>query len=150
MLAGIVAYVLALLGATITQLGPWYRSLSQPAWAPPDQLFGVAWTLIFALAMLSATLAWRHAPNRRAASTVVGLFALNGFLGICWSLLFFRLHKPDWALAELVLLWLSIVALIFVCGRITRNAGLLLLPYLLWVSFAGMLNWEIVVRNGPF
>jgi len=150
MLAGVAAYVLALVGATITQIDPWYHSLSQPAWAPPDALFGMVWTLIFALAALSASIAWREAPNRRSASTVIGLFAFNGFLGICWSLLFFRLQKPDWAFAELVLLWLSIVVLIAVCHRISRSAGLLLLPYLLWVTFAGALNWEIVVRNGPF
>lgn len=150
MLAGSAAYVLAMLGATITQLGPWYHGLAQPAWAPPDETYGIAWTLIFAMATLSAITAWRLAPTAGAASTVVGLFALNGFLGVTWSLLFFRAQQPDWALGELVLLWLSIVVLIAVCGRISRSAGLLLLPYLAWVSFAGLLNWEIVTLNGPF
>jgi translocator protein len=150
MLAGSFAYALALLGATITNLGPWYQGLAQPAWAPPDEAFGAIWTLIFAMTALSAITAWRLAPTAAAASAVVGLFALNGFLGISWSLLFFRAKQPDWALAELGLLWLSIALLIVVCGRISRTAAWLLLPYLAWVSYAGLLNWEIVTLNGPF
>ena len=98
----------------------------------------------------SAITAWRLAPTAGAASTVVGLFALNGFLNVSWSLLFFRLQRPDWAMAELVLLWLSVLALILVCRPLSRTAALLLMPYLAWVTAAGMLNWEIVRLNGPF
>jgi translocator protein len=149
-LAGLAALAVALIGMTITDLGAWYRGLEQPGWAPPDPLYGAAWTLIFALAAVSAVAAWSAAPNRRAAERIVGLFALNGFLNILWSLLFFRLQRPDWALAELVLLWLSVAALILATGRHSRIAPVLLLPYLAWVSFAGLLNWEIVRLNGPF
>jgi tryptophan-rich sensory protein len=94
--------------------------------------------------------AWISAQDRRAREILVGLFALNGFLNLMWSLIFFRLQRPDWALAELVLLWLSIAALITVCGRHSRLAAWLLLPYLAWVSVAGLLNWEVVRLNGPF
>jgi len=149
-LAAFAALAVAMLGMTITDLGPWYRSLEQPAWAPADPVYGAVWTLIFALAAASAVLAWRAAPTRREIETIVGLFALNGFLNILWSLLFFQVHRPDWALGELVVLWLSIVLLMVVTGRHSRPAALLLLPYLLWVSFAGWLNWEIVRLNGPF
>ena len=144
------ALAVAMLGMTITELGPWYRSLRQPAWTPPDPAFGAAWTLIFALAAVSAAIAWRTAETRRVAETVIGLFALNGFLNILWSLLFFRLHRPDWAMVELVFLWVSVAVLIAVCGRRSRLSGALLLPYLAWVSFAGVLNWQIVQLNGPF
>jgi tryptophan-rich sensory protein len=65
-------------------------------------------------------------------------------------LIFFRLQRPDWAMAELVLLWLSVAALISVSSRHSRLAALLLLPYLAWVSIAGLLNWEVVRLNGPF
>lgn len=149
-LAALAALSIAMLGMTITDLGPWYRSLEQPAWAPADPVYGAAWTLIFALAAASAALAWQAAPARRDAETIVGLFALNGFLNILWSLLFFQLRRPDWALGELVFLWLSILVLVIVTGRVSRTAGMLLLPYLLWVSIAGWLNWEIVRLNGSF
>jgi len=149
-LAGLAALAVAMLGMAMTDLGPWYRGLAQPAWAPADPIYGATWTLIFALAAASAVLAWRAAPSQRVAETLFGLFALNGFLNILWSLLFFRLRRPDWALVEVVALWLSIVLLMVVAGRHSRAAGLLLLPYLAWVSVAGMLNWEIVRLNGSF
>ena len=148
--AAIAAMLIAVLGATITDLGPWYQSLRQPAWAPPDALFPVIWTLVFAFAAAAAVAAWRAASDRAAADWIVGLFALNGFLNLTWSVLFFRLRRPDWALAEVALLWLSIAALIVITGRHSRLAGLLLLPYLAWVSVAAWLNWAVVDLNGPF
>jgi len=149
-LAALAAYSLAVLAATITRFDPWYHRLSRPDWAPPDPAFGVIWTVIFALAVIAGIAAWRAAPTRTEASTLIGMFAINGFLGIVWSLVFFRAERPDWALAELVLFWLSIVGLIVACGRYSRTAALLLLPYIAWVTFAGVLNFEIVARNGPF
>jgi tryptophan-rich sensory protein len=150
MLAALAALGVAMLGMTITELGPWYRSLQQPDWAPPDPVYGAAWTFIFALAAAAGVLAWRAAPSRRAVETLIGAFALNGFLNVLWSLMFFRMRRPDWALAELALLWLSIVLLLVVTGRHSRAAAVLLLPYFAWVSFAGVLNWEIVHLNGAF
>lgn len=150
LLAALAATAVALVGTTITNLGPWYQSLRQPDWAPPSPLYGAAWTAIYALAALSAVTAWRAAPDRTAVNRIVGLFALNGFLNVLWSLIFFRLQRPDWALNELILLWLSIVALIVVCGRHSRTAAWLLVPYLVWVTVAGLLNWEVVRLNPPF
>lgn len=150
LLAALAAILVAALGTTLTELGPWYRGLAQPGWAPPDMLYGVGWTIIFALAALAGVSAWRKAGTRRDSEMIIGLFALNGFLNILWSLLFFRMQRPDWAMAEVVLLWLSVAALIMVCWRQSRAAGLLLLPYLAWVGFAALLNWRIVQLNAPF
>ncbi len=148
--AALAAVGVAAIGGTITELGPWYDSLAKPAWTPPRPVFPIAWTTIFTLAAIAGVSAWRAAPNARAAEMVIGLFALNGFLNILWSLLFFRIQRPDWAFYELVALWLSIAALIVVCWRHSRLAGALLLPYLVWVTIAGALNWEVVRLNGPF
>lgn len=149
-LAGLAALAVAMLGMTITDLGPWYRSLRQPDWAPPDPVYGAAWTLIYALAAIAAVIAWRAAPTRQAAETLVGLFALNGFLNVLWSLIFFRMQRPDWAAWEVILLWLSIAALIGYCGRFSKPAAALLVPYILWVTLAAALNWRVVALNGPF
>ena len=148
--AAIFALVVAFLGETMTDLGPWYQALEKPGWTPPDWVFGLAWTVILALMALAAVSTWRAAPNTRVSDMTVGLFALNGFLNILWSLIFFRMQRPDWAFAELLLLWLSIVALIVFCGRYSRFAALALLPYLAWVTMAGVLNWQVVELNGPF
>lgn len=149
-LAAMAALIVAAGGATITDLGPWYQSLTQPDWAPPGWLYGVAWTLIFALAAMASLAAWRAAPTHNARTNVIGLFAFNGFLNVLWSLLFFRVQRPDWALIEVAALWLSVAVLIVYCGRFSKPAAWLLLPYIAWVSVAAALNYAIVQRNGPF
>lgn len=149
-IAGVSALVIAALGATITRLGPWYHGLRQPEWAPPDIAFGPAWTLIFALCAIAGVTAWRAAADRNTATSIIGLFALNGFLNLLWSFLFFRAQRPDWAAIEVWLLWASIAALMIACWRVSRTAALLLLPYLLWVSFAAVLNEAVSQLNGPF
>jgi benzodiazapine receptor len=147
--AGAAAGV-AILGGLNTDLGDWYYHLRKPAWEPPDWLFGPVWTVIFGLTAVSGVTAWRAAPDQRSRTLVIGLFALNGFLNLMWSLVFFRLRRPDWALVEVGFLWLSILALIVALSPRSKTAGLLLVPYLLWVGFASILNWEVVRLNAPF
>jgi tryptophan-rich sensory protein len=149
-IATVAALAVAALGATIVDLGPWYQALEKPDWTPPDPLFPMAWTAIYALMIVSAVTAWRAAPDGRVSERIVSLFALNGFLNISWSILFFRLQRPDWAFYDMIALWLSIIALMIYCGRYSRTASLLLVPYLAWVSMAGALNWEVVQLNPAF
>ncbi|MXP39788.1 tryptophan-rich sensory protein [Erythromicrobium ramosum] len=144
------ALCVAALGATVTDLGPWYQALAKPDWNPPDLVFPMGWTVIYALITVAGITAWRAAPTSAAAEWVLGLFALNGFLNISWSLIFFRLQRPDWAFYEVTLLWLSILVIIVYCGRFSKTAALLLVPYLGWVTFAGALNWSVVQLNAPF
>lgn len=150
LVAAAAAFAVAGLGALMTDIGPWYQGLVQPAWKPPDWLFGPAWTIIFAFAAASGAVGWRHAPDKVAREWLLVLFALNGFLNVLWSLLFFRLHRPDWALYEVGFLWLSVLALVLVQWPASRKASCLLLPYLAWVAFAALLNWKTVQLNGPF
>jgi len=150
LIAAAVAIFVAALGGTLTDTGPWYQNLRKPSWQPPDWLFGPAWTLIFALATVSAVQAWRSARKRSQREWVIGLFALNGFFNVLWSLLFFALRRPDWALIEVPLLWLSILLPMIVFWRFARTASFYLAPYLLWVSFAACLNLTVVRLNAPF
>ena len=150
LIAGFVATLIALVGMTITDLGPWYRSLVQPSWAPPDAVYGAAWTAIYAFAALAGVSGWLAMPHGREREWLIGLFALNGFLNMAWSLLFFRFHRPDWALIEVVALWISVAILVGYIGRRSIRWAVLLVPYLLWVSFAAYLNQAIVALNGPF
>lgn len=149
-IAATLALITALVGGTITVLDSWYDALNQPIWAPPDYMFGIIWTAIFALIALAGVKAWEKAPTQRDSEILLGLFALNGFLNLLWSFLFFRAHRPDMAFYELFALWVSIVALIIFCGRFSRPAALLLVPYLIWVSIAGVLNYQVIQLNGPF
>ena len=149
-IAALAACAVAGLGALTTDLGPWYRSLVQPSWQPPDWAFGPAWTTIFALAAIAGVLGWQRAPDQASREWMLGLFALNGVLNLLWSLLYFRLRRPDWALYEVGFLWLSVLLLIVVLRPYARTAAWLLVPYLLWVAFAGALNYASVQLNRPF
>jgi tryptophan-rich sensory protein len=149
-IAGSLALITAIVGSTITVLDSWYYSLQQPAWAPPDYMFGVIWTAVFSMIAIAGVLTWRTAPTRRDIEIALGLYAFNGFLNLAWSFIFFRMQRPDLAFYELIVLWLSILALILFCGRFSRGAALLLVPYLIWVTIAGVLNYQVVQLNGPF
>ena len=148
--AAAAALAVALLGGLMTDLGPWYYSLRQPAWKPPDWLFGPAWTVIFALTAVAGYQGWRLAPDQAAREWMLVLFAANAFLNVLWTLLFFGLHRPDWALYEVGFLWLSIVLLILLMRKFAARASWLLAPYIAWVSFAAALNLAVVKLNAPF
>ena len=149
-IAALAAMAVAGIGGLMTDIGPWYLGLVKPSWQPPDWLFGPAWTLIFSFAAASGVIAWRAAPNQASRERMLALFALNAFLNVSWSLLFFKLKRPDWALMEVGFLWLSVALLMVVLGRYSRKASLLLAPYLVWIAFAAALNWATVRLNGPF
>jgi len=144
------AMAVAGLGASATDIGPWYQVLRKPSWQPPDWLFGPAWTLIYGLIALSGVLAWNAARDRRHRLNIVGVFALNALLNVGWSELFFNFHRPDWALTEVAVFWLSIVLLIMAASSASHAAGWVLTPYLAWVTFAGVLNFAVVRLNAPF
>lgn len=150
LIAAAAAVAVALVGMTITDIGPWYHALVQPRWAPPDSAYGVAWTMIYAVTALAGLTGWLAMPTRGEREWLIGLFALNGFLNMAWSLLFFRAHRPDWAMVETVALWLSVAALIVFVWRRSMPGAALLVPYLSWVTFAGYLTMTIVRLNGPF
>lgn len=134
----LVAYAAAVLGGLA---GPdaWYATINKPSWNPPNRVFGPVWTILFTMMGVAAWLVW----SRRAETGVtlaLGLFAGQLLLNALWSWLFFHWHRPDWAFAELLLLWLAILATLLAFWRVRPLAGALLVPYLLWVSFAGYLN----------
>lgn len=135
------------LGGLATDIGPWYFALRKPAWQPPDWLFGPAWTLIYLCAGVSAVRAWEADAPPAWRRRLLRLWAVNGVLNLAWSVLFFSLQRPLWALFEVPLLWLSILALVLHIAPRSRQAAAWLLPYLLWVAFAATLNASIVQLN---
>lgn len=147
--SAVIAFGVSAIGGAATQIGPWYRALEKPVYNPPDWVFAPAWTLIYGLCVYAAALVWRDG-DARARALLVTLFALNIVLNIMWSVLFFALKRPDWALFEIGVFWLSILALVIFAGRVNGRARLALLPYLLWVTFASVLNRAIVSLNAPF
>ncbi|MEE4208781.1 MAG: TspO/MBR family protein [Parvularcula sp.] len=148
--AGLTAAAVAVIGGLMTKIGPWYEGLTKPDWTPPDWLFAPAWTIIYALAVFAAVRGWTHVQSGRERAWLVSLFFINAVLNVLWSALFFSLQRPDFALAEVVTLWLSVLALVVFLWPRERAAALALLPYLIWVGFASALNLAIVRMNGSF
>lgn len=150
LVAAVAAVLVAMAGALLTKIDAWYKDLRVPAWKPPDWAFGPVWTVIIATSATAGVLAWNGDTHPEARRVLIAAYAVNGLLNIAWSLLFFRLRRPDWALVEVAALWLSIAVLVLVTGRVSMSAGLLNMPYLLWVSVAGCLNLRIVRLNPRF
>jgi tryptophan-rich sensory protein len=138
------------MGGFLTKLGPWYYSLRYPSWKPPDWLFGPAWTVILGLAATSSVLAWNVLPEGALGVLIIALFVVNGLLNMLWSYLYFRLERPDYALVEVCVLQLTNFALIGLLAPISQNASLCMVPYAVWVAFAGFLNLTVVRLNRPF
>ena len=147
-LAGITGATLGAAGAgaaaTAPNLRPWYERLDKPAWTPPDAAFGPVWSLLYAAQAVAAWLAWRAGP---APGPALGLYGAQLALNLGWSLLFFGLRRPGWALVEIAVLWVAIAATVAAFARRSRVAAWLLVPYLAWVTFALALNAAIWRRN---
>ena len=144
------AVILGGAGGLLTDIGPWYRDLEKPSWQPPDWLFGPAWTIILGLAAWAAILAWDQANSQSGQAMLIAVYGTNFLFHLLWSPLFFKYQRPDWALIEVVFLWLSVVAMLYLTWSFAPLAGVLILPYFLWVSFAALLNAKIVQLNRPF
>jgi len=127
---------------TATSVTTWYPLLEKPPWTPPAWLFGPAWTLFYLMMAFAVWRVWREAEWRHRG-LAIAIFAVQLMLNTLWSLIFFGLRSPGWALLEIGLLWITILATIFVFAQLSRWAAALLVPYLLWVSFAAALNLAI-------
>lgn len=127
---------------TTPQIPGWYQQIQKPDWTPPAWVFGPVWTFLYASMAVAAWLVWRQ-RSVRAVALPLGLFALQLALNVAWSGLFFALQNPLAGLVDIVLLWLAILATTWSFLRCSRPAGWLLVPYLLWVSYASALNLAI-------
>lgn len=119
--------------------GAWFAALKKPAWNPPGWVFGPVWSVLYTMMAVSAWLVWQRggfAAQRRPLRLFLAQLALNA----AWTPLFFGLHRPGVALAEIILLWLAIAWTIVAFWPVQRSAAWLLTPYLAWVSFATVLN----------
>lgn len=140
----LAAFVTAAIGGLGVQgTAAEYSSLAQPSWAPPTWLFGPVWTILYAMIALAGWLAWRRA----GWTTALTVYAVQLGLNAIWTPLFFGAGQYGLALVDIVLLWLSIAAVITLFRRISRPATLLLVPYLLWVTYATALNAAIWSMN---
>jgi benzodiazapine receptor len=122
--------------------GAWYESLAKPSWTPPDSVFGPVWTVLYIMMGIAAWTVWRR-RTRGGATPALFLFAVQLILNSLWTYIFFGLQRPGAAFLEILALWIVLMAALVGFWRVRTVAGLLMLPYLLWVSFASALNFQI-------
>lgn len=153
----IVAFVIAILipqlaggiGSLFTSsaISTWYATLIRPELAPPNWIFAPVWTTLFVLMGIAVFLIWKKGQQRMWVGGALAIFGIQLVLNVLWSILFFGMRSPGLALIEIGILWLAIVATILSFWRISRTAALLLVPYLLWVSFASYLTYAFWTLN---
>lgn len=132
---------------TASSLESWYFLLEKPSFNPPSWVFFPVWTLLYTLMGVSLYLVWEHGLQQKEVKTGVFLFFSQLGLNTLWSLLFFGLKSPSYAFLEIIILWVAILLTIIQFWKISKSASLLLIPYILWVSFAALLNYQIWALN---
>lgn len=146
----VVSFIAAGIGAAASiHASSFYAELVRPSWAPPSAVFGPVWTVLYALMGIAAWLVWR-AKGFRAARALLILFLVQLAINALWSWLFFGWHFGALAFTDIVLLWLLIVTTLVLFWRVRLLAGVLLIPYLLWVSFASVLCYSVWQLNPQF
>jgi benzodiazapine receptor len=140
-----ICYGAAAVGAQFMP-GEWYERLAKPTWTPPSWLFAPVWTALYGMMAVSVWLVWRRLGAAGARWPLL-LFAVQLSLNSMWSWLFFGLQSPGIAMVDIVALWIAILGTILAFWRLSRLAATLLVPYLVWVSFAAALNLEIWTLN---
>lgn len=129
---------------TSSKIPSWYASLIKPSFNPPNWVFGPVWTTLFILMGVSLYLVW---TSKTKSNEPYYLFSIQFLLNILWSAIFFGMQSPFYALIEIVLLWILILLTMISFWKISKTAGMLLIPYILWVSFAAFLNLNIWLLN---
>ena len=132
--------------ATSGSVKTWYPQLNKPEWNPPNWVFGPVWTILYAMMAISVWLVWRE-TGWAGAKLPLTLFAIQLFLNTMWSILFFGMHAIGAAFADILLLWMMIVATAVAFSSVSFLAAWLLIPYLTWVAFASYLNFRIWQMN---
>ncbi len=142
LLAGVVGSIY-----TMQSVKTWYPVLHKPWFNPPSWVFGPVWTLLFILMGVALYLVWKKGLKKKKVCEALALFAVQLILNVTWSYFFFGRRNPLLALVQIVVLWGSILVTTKKFLSIDKTAGYLMTPYLLWVSFAVILNFSIVLLN---
>jgi len=144
----LITLLVASVGSWLTSGGMgWYQTINLPAWTPAGSVIGAIWTIIFILATISALLVWNRFSHGKRFNWIFITFAVNAFLNVLWSFLFFGQHLLSLAIIDAALLGISVIALIVLIRHASRLAALLLYPYAIWAAFATYLTYTVWLLN---
>ncbi len=144
----IFCQIAGLLGSLFTTpaISSWYKTLNKPFFTPPNWVFSPVWIILFMLMGISLYFVWRRPDHPQFKPALIFLF-VQLILNVVWSMAFFGLRSPFLGLVDIVALWIAILLTIRYCFKVSKFAGILLIPYLLWVSFAALLNFSLWFQN---
>lgn len=142
LLAGIIGSIF-----TASSIENWYVLLEKPAFNPPAWIFSPVWTILYILMGISLYLVWVKGLQYPGVKPAISIFLIQLVFNTLWSILFFGLKNPFYAFIEIIFLWIAIILTVLQFSRVSKTASYLLLPYLLWVSFAMFLNYNIWILN---
>lgn len=145
----IIVFVAAAIGSvsTSSQITTWYTTLAKPAWTPPNWIFGPVWTTLYILMGIALFLVWRQGLDRRDVQFAILIFAVQLILNTLWSVVFFGMQSIFGGFIIILILWIAILANIIAFYMISKPAGLILIPYIIWVSIASYLNYSVYLLN---
>jgi translocator protein len=145
----ILVFIAAGIGSvtTTSEITNWYAYLPKPTWTPPNWVFGPVWTTLYILMGIALFLVWREGLDRRDVKFALLIFAVQLVLNILWSVVFFGLHSLLGGFIVIILLWIAILANIIAFYMISKPAGLILIPYIVWVSIASYLNYSVYLLS---
>lgn len=132
---------------TITGVGSWYQTIQKPDWNPPNWLFAPVWTTLYVMMGIAFYLVWRSNVDTKTKRPALIFWMAQLVLNFFWSIIFFYTHQIGYALVEIIMLWILILVTIFRFALIIKAAAWLMVPYISWVSFAGILNYTIWMLN---
>lgn len=132
---------------TTPSIATWYADLTKPSFNPPNWIFGPVWTILYIMMAISFYLVWQKGTKDKIVQTSLFAFILQLVLNVLWSIVFFGMHSPLWGFIVIILLWIAILTTIVCFFKVSKTAGYILIPYLLWVSFAAVLNYSVLILN---
>jgi len=150
LVAVVVSQLAGLIGSIFTtpKIATWYAALDKPGFNPPSWIFGPVWTALFLLMGIAAYLVWKKGLDNRGVKMALAIFVAQLVANVLWSVFFFGQENPGLGFAWILLLWAMIAWTIYEFRKISKTAAYLLVPYILWVSFASILNYSIWQLNG--
>ncbi len=147
--AVVVSLSAGIIGSIFTSpaIPGWYAALQKPVLNPPGWVFAPVWTILYILMGISLFLIWREGVKKKEIKTAIIIFFVQLFLNASWSFVFFGMKNPGWALVNIISLWLIIITMTILFHKINKKAAYLLIPYIIWISFASYLNYAIWILN---
>ncbi|MEA4956217.1 Tryptophan-rich protein TspO [bioreactor metagenome] len=145
----LIVYIIAIIGSLFTspEISTWYASIAKPAWTPAGWVFPIVWNILYILMSIGLFLVWREGIQNKNVKTALIIFSIQLSLNLIWSIIFFGFHSIVGGLGIIIILWIFILLNIITFYKVSKLAGIVLIPYIIWVTIAMYLNYSVYLLN---